>query len=180
MSVPYHYNDKEIVTRNHAMSLLVDIEGLDQTQAHSTLIALRENAGMFWTSKKIVAGLEYMSQGSDLIYLHYDVWPVLNPRTFEIHEGDPREVGSILRPSELRLGDTVQLMSDDGPTMRSFGCSIVKQVEDDSVTLFRPYGATANFSYTGGVICYVGIDTHKVYKTPDVQMYMLLDKKKLR
>jgi len=54
--------------------------------------------------------------------------------------------------SELKLGDVVELF--DGP----FGTATVKQIKDGSVTFFRPYVATANFSCTGGVICTIGIE----------------------
>lgn len=37
-------------------------------------------------------------------------------------------------------------------------CTVCKLNEDGTVNLFRPYTHTADFSYTGGVICYVGIE----------------------
>lgn len=55
--------------------------------------------------------------------------------------------------SDLRIGDIVRL-SDNNP----FSDAIVKNVEGNLITLFRPYGANADFTYTGGVICYVGIE----------------------
>lgn len=53
---------------------------------------------------------------------------------------------------ELQLADVVQL--HDGP----WGTAIVKQIKDNEVTFFRPYGHANEFSYTGGVICYIGIE----------------------
>jgi hypothetical protein len=60
--------------------------------------------------------------------------------------------GTMLKADELQLGDVVELF--EGP----YGCGTVKQIKDGMITFFRPYTATADFSYTGGVICYVGIE----------------------
>ena len=54
--------------------------------------------------------------------------------------------------TDLHLGDCVQAF--DGP----YGTAIVKKIDNDIVTFFRPYGAHEHFSYSGGVICYVGIE----------------------
>lgn len=62
-----------------------------------------------------------------------------------------------VKVSELRLGDTVKLF--DG-----YWCyGIVRQIEKHAdnngiVKIFRPYGTCADYSYTGGVICYVGVE----------------------
>ena len=54
-----------------------------------------------------------------------------------------------------RLGDTVSCGWVDG-----WDTAIVSRLnEDGTIDLFRPYGTTADFSYTGGVMCYVGIET---------------------
>lgn len=60
---------------------------------------------------------------------------------------------------EMKLGDTVKLF--DGP----FGYAIVNQITDDEVILTRPYGTTADFSYSGGVIFYTGQEVCKYLKT---------------
>ena len=57
---------------------------------------------------------------------------------------------------DLRLGDVVRLY--DG----AYADATVKNIQDGVVTLFRPYVSTPNFSYTGGVVCYVGIEEFKV------------------
>lgn len=54
--------------------------------------------------------------------------------------------------SELCVGDVIKLSHDP------FGTAIVKNVTETEVTFFRPYGTTADFTHTGGVICYVGIE----------------------
>lgn len=58
----------------------------------------------------------------------------------------------------LSLGDIVQLF-DDG-----YGTATVVQITDDEVHLFRPYVHTADFSYTGGVIPYIGTETVKLWR----------------
>jgi hypothetical protein len=55
--------------------------------------------------------------------------------------------------SELKLGDTVEVFED------AFGSAVVNQIKDGSVHFFRPYATTEDFSYTGGVIPYIGIET---------------------
>jgi hypothetical protein len=56
---------------------------------------------------------------------------------------------------DLRLGDVVVCPQMD----KAAWChAIVKQLKDDSAVLFRPYGAHDGFVYTGGVICYIGLE----------------------
>lgn len=58
----------------------------------------------------------------------------------------------------IGLADVVSLGFNGG----EYDCATVCKVnEDGTVDLFRPYTHTADFSYTGGVICYVGIETVK-------------------
>lgn len=66
---------------------------------------------------------------------------------------------SILKATMLQLADTV-LDADN----HELGRMTVSQIKDGNITFFRPYTHTSNFSYTGGVICYVGIEesTHRV------------------
>ncbi len=63
--------------------------------------------------------------------------------------------GTKLKISELQLADIVEVF--EGP----FGTGIVRQIDKEFVTVFRPYGTTADFSYTGGVICYTGTEEIK-------------------
>lgn len=60
----------------------------------------------------------------------------------------------IVKANELQLADVVRLAFD---FEQPFATCIVKQIKDGTITLFRPYGAHADFSHTGGVICYTGI-----------------------
>lgn len=52
--------------------------------------------------------------------------------------------------NEIKLADTVKLF--DGP----WCFAVVTQVTADEIIMTRPYGTTADFSYTGGVIFYTG------------------------
>jgi hypothetical protein len=55
--------------------------------------------------------------------------------------------------SELQLADQVYRVR-----FPELGLSVVKQIKDGAITFFRPYPHTADFSSTGGVICYIGIE----------------------
>jgi hypothetical protein len=63
---------------------------------------------------------------------------------------------SMTKLTDLKLGDVVQL------DIESYRDATVKQIKDGEITLFRPYVQTADFSYTGGVMCYVGIEEFKI------------------
>jgi len=68
-------------------------------------------------------------------------------------------VNEMLPVAELQIGDTFQF------ELEAWSTAIVTQISEHEVEYFRPYGTTADFSYTGGVIPYVGIDTGKLSKT---------------
>jgi hypothetical protein len=74
---------------------------------------------------------------------------------------------------DLRLADTVQV----NPAYL-WNTAIVKQITDHDVILFRPYGTTADFAYTGGVICYVGIEEYSILR--DNRLVTVFDRKELR
>ena len=59
-----------------------------------------------------------------------------------------------IKISELKLGDRVRT----GLPYEAFRDSVVEQIKDGNIKFFRPYVHTADFSYTGGVICYTGIE----------------------
>ena len=68
-----------------------------------------------------------------------------------------------IKAADLQIGDTITIGSENlnkpqGPWLNA----IVQQIDNQEVTLFRPYGHADGFKYTGGVICYVGIETFKV------------------
>lgn len=56
-----------------------------------------------------------------------------------------------MKNSELQLADVI---SRPG----TIGAVTVKQIEDGQIHFFRPYSVTADFSWTGGVLCYIGIE----------------------
>lgn len=64
-----------------------------------------------------------------------------------------------VRLCDLELGDVVELF--EGP----YGHATVKKITDDQVTFFRPYVHHDDFSYTGGVICYIGIEEVAFFKS---------------
>ncbi len=58
----------------------------------------------------------------------------------------------VLKISELRLGDAVQLFEG------AFVYAVVTQIKDGNVRLFRPYAMTSDFSTTAGVVPYVSFE----------------------
>jgi hypothetical protein len=60
---------------------------------------------------------------------------------------------------EIKLADTVKLFDGE------WGYAIVTQITDDEIILTRPYGATSDFSYTGGVIFYTGQEICRYLKS---------------
>ena len=68
--------------------------------------------------------------------------------------------------NELRIGDVVKVF--DGP----WDTSIVKNVTEKEVTFFRPYGTTADFTCTGGVICYTGIEEYSIPLPSDKNVFV--------
>jgi hypothetical protein len=59
---------------------------------------------------------------------------------------------------DLRLGDVVTTFT--GSATHSYSHATVKKITEKEVTFFRPYVATANFTYTGGVITYLGYEEY--------------------
>lgn len=78
-----------------------------------------------------------------------------------------------VKPCEMKLADVVQLF--DAP----FGHGIVHQIKDNIVYVFRPYAVTADFSYTGGVIPYIGMETVEL-STTSQRAYRVIERKTLR
>lgn len=83
----------------------------------------------------------------------------------------------IISTSEMELADTVCRYSPTGEP-DAWMCSIVKQVTDETVTLFRPYGTTQDFALPVGVICLIGIEVFTVGRD-SFKGYVLLNRKKL-
>jgi hypothetical protein len=53
---------------------------------------------------------------------------------------------------DLMLGDIVQVFEGE------WGTAIIKQIKDDCITFYRPYATHDGVSYTGGVICLMGLE----------------------
>lgn len=66
---------------------------------------------------------------------------------------------NIIKPADMQLGDIVSI---NGRAQWEYSTCTVKQIKDGYVTLFRPYVHTNDFSYSGGVICYIAIEEYKV------------------
>jgi len=69
--------------------------------------------------------------------------------------------------SELRLRDVVDLESGDYSI-----ATVVQITEDRGIKFFRPYVMTSDFSYTGGVIPYIGFEEFHtpVYKDKEITL----------
>jgi hypothetical protein len=72
----------------------------------------------------------------------------------------------LITAKELQLADVVRVVYNDDPP-HAFSTATVKQIKGGTVTLFRPYVKTEDFSYTGGVICYTGIEEFDIPLSTD-------------
>ena len=84
---------------------------------------------------------------------------------------------TIINTEQLQLADVVSRHPAGSP----WGSCVVKKVNTKKghATLFRPYGTTTDFSYTGGVICLIGVEEYDVDYVQDVQ-WVLHERKTLR
>lgn len=73
-----------------------------------------------------------------------------------------------MKNSELQLADVISR-----PTMN--GIAVVKQIANGQITFFR-----ADFSWTGGVLCYVGIEEWSEDVDDDRNDSVLVSRKSLR
>jgi hypothetical protein len=78
-----------------------------------------------------------------------------------------------LKARDLKLADTIDL------GFSPWGTAIVKKITTRAVELFRPYGTTADFSCTGGVICYTGIEDINV-SLESVREFCVIERKELK
>ena len=79
-----------------------------------------------------------------------------------------------MRNKELKLADQIVRANGSVPHVVT-----VKQIKDNEITFFRPYTQTGDFSYTGGVICYIGVEewTESVDSSSE---WTLLERKTLK
>lgn len=87
---------------------------------------------------------------------------------------DTRKEGTMVKYADLRLGDIVDLRHS------AYSTATVKQIRKYEeylyVTFFRPYVHTSDFSYTGGVITYIGIEEFESPSFNGQMEVMLLQK----
>jgi len=79
-----------------------------------------------------------------------------------------------IKAKDLKLADTIVLNA----TM-PFNRGVVNKVESGTIRVFRPYVQTADFSYTDGVICYIGIEEFSFTPNPDEE-FEVLERKELK
>lgn len=84
-----------------------------------------------------------------------------------------------IKPVDMQLGDVVCMVLQGNEKQIPWQYSIVKQIKDGQVTLFRPYGVHADFSCTSGVICYVGIEQYSIPVDYHTQ-YLLFERSELK
>lgn len=65
---------------------------------------------------------------------------------------------TLIPARDLQLGDVVDALPHDTP----WSTATVTKITDDSVQFHRPYGHTEDWSYTGGVIFYTGLEVYTV------------------
>lgn len=75
-----------------------------------------------------------------------------------------------LLAKDLKLGDVVRLHDYNS----AFSDCTVINIENGAITLFRPYVHLADFTYTGGVIPYVGFEKFVVLLNSPSE-YVLID-----
>lgn len=99
---------------------------------------------------------------------HWVVWCNDSDHVVEFDSTDIKQTAYNFTATvaELELGDVVKLF--DG----AFGTGIVKQIADGFVTMFRPYGASEDFAYSGGVICYTGVEEYKFSLTDKSEIFV--------
>ncbi len=68
--------------------------------------------------------------------------------------------------SEVQLGDDILL--SPMPHVHT-----VRQIKDGKIHLFRPYTHCANFSYTGGVVCYVGVEEYWLDHNMNIEVQLV-------
>ncbi len=88
-----------------------------------------------------------------------------------IHQQTPGEVTTMktrVKAETLQLRDIVRSMNADEP----FSCATVVKIDNERrmVYLFRPYVHCEDFSYTGGVIHYIGSETYPIWFDTDVEL----------
>ncbi len=82
--------------------------------------------------------------------------------------------GKYLAAKDLKLGDIIKCSYSDIP----FDTGIIKKEDINSWVVFRPYGVSEDFTYTGGVICYTGLEEFRINK--DDHGFLVYSRKDLK
>jgi len=80
-----------------------------------------------------------------------------------------------MKAKDLQLGDVVEWESSEMP----FSTMRVVQIEGGFVTLFRPFVKIDDFSWSGGVLHYLGFEYVKV-RRDDAGNFKLFERKILK
>ncbi len=67
-----------------------------------------------------------------------------------------------INQKDLQIGDVVILANNGEPLQSAGNQMTVINRTDKEITFFRPYVSLADFTYTGGVIPYVGMEKFSV------------------
>lgn len=82
-------------------------------------------------------------------------------------------IGHPICPRDMRVGDTV-IRKDQAGNVHEWGFTIVKQVHEEKVHLYRPYAGYHNTLYSrNSVICYIGIEEYVVSQNDDHAAWVL-------
>lgn len=90
------------------------------------------------------------------------------------HKVDCLHFRGEIKQRDLKLADVVELGGVNG-----YGTATIERIADGMVHLFRPYTMTADFSCSGGVICYIGVEHFSVFQDSD-RTFKLVGRKELK
>ena len=68
--------------------------------------------------------------------------------------------------ADLRLGDVV----NTAVTAEPYNDATVKNIDGDKITVVRPYIHTSDFTYTGGVLPYIGYEEYTIFGSSPVRV----------
>lgn len=75
---------------------------------------------------------------------------------------------------DLKLADVIRLSEHI-----AYNTAVVVNIRDGAIHVERPYMVTADFSYTGGVIAYIGVERFSFYQDSDA-LETVLERKELK
>lgn len=72
--------------------------------------------------------------------------------------------------NELRLGDVIQCFEG------AYGTGTVTQVTETEIVVTRPYIQVSDFSYTGGLIPYTGLETIRMSRDVERDPFLVYNR----